>query len=72
MITLSDKYKIKKFVLVSTDKAVNPVNIMGATKRVAEKLIQSYSVKSETAFLAVRFGMFLAVQVVLYQLFKNK
>ena len=41
LIKLSDKYEVDKFVLVSTDKAVNPVNVMGATKRAAELLIQS-------------------------------
>ncbi len=56
VVTLSDKYSVNKFVLVSTDKAVNPVNVMGATKRVAEKLIQSYNQQSKTTFMAVRFG----------------
>ena len=56
LLELSDKYKAEKFVLVSTDKAVNPVNVMGATKRLAEILIQSMNVKSDTEFLAVRFG----------------
>ena len=50
---LSDKYLVDKFVLVSTDKAVNPVNVMGATKRAAGKIIQSYS-NSKTTFMAVR------------------
>jgi len=56
LLELSDKYKAEKFVLVSTDKAVNPVNVMGATKRLAEILIQSMNVNSDTEFLAVRFG----------------
>ena len=56
LLELSDKYKAEKFVLVSTDKAVNPVNVMGATKRLAEILIQSMNSKSGTEFLAVRFG----------------
>ena len=42
--------------MVSTDKAVNPVNVMGATKRLAEKVIQSYHLKSKTCFMSVRFG----------------
>tara|TARA_B100000035_G_scaffold171575_1_gene146390 strand:- start:3536 stop:5431 length:1896 start_codon:yes stop_codon:yes gene_type:complete len=53
---LSNKYKVDKFVLVSTDKAVNPVNVMGATKRLSEKLILSLNQNSETCFMAVRFG----------------
>ena len=56
IVEMADKYQAEKFVLVSTDKAVNPVNIMGATKRLAEKLIQSINVNSNTQFLAVRFG----------------
>ena len=56
LVKLSDIYNVNKFVLVSTDKAVNPANVMGATKRVAEKLIQSYNQLSETKFMAVRFG----------------
>ena len=56
LIELSDKYSVEKFVFVSTDKAVNPVNVMGATKRIAEKLVQSINIKSNTQFMAVRFG----------------
>ena len=56
LVELSDKYKVHKFVLVSTDKAVNPVNIMGATKRAAEKLIQSFNPHTSTKLMAVRFG----------------
>ena len=56
LIELSDKYSVEKFVLVSTDKAVNPTNIMGATKRVAEKMIQSFNLISKTTLMAVRFG----------------
>ena len=57
LVQLAQTYKTEKFVLVSTDKAVHPVNIMGATKRLAEKVIQSIEeVDHSTIFLAVRFG----------------
>ena len=56
MLELADKFSAEKFVLVSTDKAVNPVNVMGATKRLAEILTKSINGNSKTEFLAVRFG----------------
>lgn len=56
LIECADKFKVKKFVQISTDKAVNPTNIMGATKRICEMLVQMKNKESETEFVAVRFG----------------
>lgn len=55
-VQLADMYQASTFVLISTDKAVRPTNIMGATKRICEMIIQTYNTKSATNFVAVRFG----------------
>jgi FlaA1/EpsC-like NDP-sugar epimerase len=72
MCKLADLYKVKKIVLVSSDKAVRPTNIMGATKRFAEMIIQSFSQKSNTSYSAVRFGNVLGSNGSVVPLFKRQ
>ena len=56
-VRLSEKYKVQRFIMVSTDKAVNPTNVMGATKRMCEMIVQNYSTReNSTVWSATRFG----------------
>ena len=71
LIDLSKRYNVNNFVLISTDKAVNPTNIMGASKRITELMIQS-EVNSKTRFVGVRFGNVLASNGSVVPLFQKQ
>ncbi len=73
LIEVAKKYKVQRFVTISTDKAVNPTNVMGATKRFIEQIIQSIDPNScETKFMAVRFGNVLGSNGSIIPLFKRQ
>lgn len=72
LVELSDKYGVNKFVMVSTDKAVNPTNVMGASKRIAEIITQYKNKESSTAFITTRFGNVLGSNGSVIPLFKRQ
>lgn len=72
MVRMADKWNAKRFVQISTDKAVNPTNIMGASKRICEMIIQTYNKESDTEYVAVRFGNVLGSNGSVIPLFKKQ
>lgn len=72
MAEMADKYGVKTFIQISTDKAVNPTSVMGATKRIAEMIVKDINETSPTFFAAVRFGNVLGSRGSVIPTFKNQ
>lgn len=72
LVKAADKNNISRFINISTDKAVNPTNIMGASKRIGEKIMQAYNEKSKTEYVSVRFGNVLGSNGSVIPLFKKQ